>query len=69
MKTALKRENDKFSAMTLKPVLDPIGLENRPINAKLWAITHENVPKTRKRQDFSHNSQTFLRSNRPCKSP
>ena len=69
MKTALKHENDKFSAMTLKPVSGPIGLGNRPTSAKLWAITHENGPKMRKRQVFSHDSQTFLRSNRPFKSP
>ena len=48
MKTALKLQNDKFSAMTLKPVSGPIGLGNRPRSAKLWAITHENNPKTRK---------------------
>ena len=42
MKTALKRENDKFSPMTLKPVSGPIGLGNRPKKPKLWAIAHEN---------------------------
>ena len=68
MKTALKRENDKFSAMTRKPVSGPIGLGNRPISPKLWAITHENRPKTRKRIVFSHDSQTCARSNMPCKS-
>ena len=50
MKTALKRENDKFSAMTLKPVSGPIGVGNHIRSAKLWAITHENDTKTRKRQ-------------------
>ena len=43
---ALERENDKFSAMTLKPVSDPIGLGNLPTSAKLWALAHENDPKT-----------------------
>ena len=41
MKTALKRGNDKFSAMTLKSVSGPIGLGNRPTSAKSWAIIHE----------------------------
>ena len=69
MKTALKGENDKFSAMTLKPVSGLTFLVNRPRTPKLWAIAHENGPKTRKRQVFSHDSQTCLRSNMPCKSP
>ena len=46
MKTALKDENDKFSAMTLKPVSGPICLGNRPKRPKLWAIAHENGSKT-----------------------
>ena len=66
---ALKRENDKFSAMTLDPVSGPIGLGNHPRSPKLWAIAHENNTKTRKRKVFSHDSQTCLRSNRPCESP
>ena len=45
MKIALKRENDKFSAMTLKPVSGPIGLGNCPRRPKLWAIAHENGSK------------------------
>ena len=69
MKTTLKGENDKFSAMTLKPVSGPIGLGNCPIRPKLWPIAHENSPKTRKRQDFSYDSQTCLWSNMPFKSP
>ena len=69
MKTALKRENDKFSVMTLKPVSGPIGLGNRPRIPKLWAKTLENSPKMRKRQVFSHDSQTCLWSNMPCKLP
>ena len=48
MKTALKGENDKVLAMTLKPVLGPIGLGNGPRSPKLWAIAHEISPKTRK---------------------
>ena len=45
MKTALKRKNDKFLVMTLKPVSGPIGLWNRPRSPKLWAMTHENGSK------------------------
>ena len=41
----LKRENDKFSAMTLKPLSGPIGLGNRPRRPKLWPIAHENGSK------------------------
>ena len=37
MKTALKRENDKFSAMTLKTVSSRIGLGNGPRRPKFWA--------------------------------
>ena len=47
MKMAIERENDKFLAMTLKPLSGPIGLGNRPTSAKLWTITNENGPKTR----------------------
>ena len=35
MKTTLKGENDKFSAMTLKYVSGPIGLGNRPRSLKI----------------------------------
>ena len=53
MKMALPRENDKFSAMTLKPVSGPIGLRNRPKKPKIKSIAHENGLKTRKQQVFS----------------
>ena len=46
MKTALKDENDKFSAMTLKPVSGLTFLVNRPRTPKLWAIAHENGSKS-----------------------
>ena len=69
MKIAQKRENDKFSAMTRKPISGPMGLGNHPRSPKLWAITNENNPKTRKRQVFSYDSQTCLWSNMPSKSP
>ena len=62
MKTALKRENGKFSAMSLKPVSGLIGLGNRPRIPNLWAIAHENSLTTRKRQVFNHNSQTCIES-------
>ena len=45
MKTAVKGENDMFSAMTLISVSGPIGLGNRPRSPKLWAIAHENGSK------------------------
>ena len=46
MKTALKGENDKFSAMTLKPVSGLTCLVNRPRTPKPCAIAHENGSKT-----------------------
>ena len=52
MKMTLKRENDKFSTMTLKPLSGPICLINRPKTPKLWAITHENDSK-RENDKFS----------------
>ena len=65
MKTALKGGNDKFSAMTLKPVPSPIDFGTCPRILKLWDIAHENGPKSRKRQIFSYDSQTCIGSNRP----
>ena len=55
--------------MTLKPISGLIGLGNRPRIPKLWAMTLEYILERRKRQVFSHDSQTCLRSNIPCKSP
>ena len=52
MKTALKRENDKFLAMTLKPDSGLTFLINRPRTPKLWAIAHENGSK-RENDKFS----------------
>ena len=52
MKTTLKRENDKFLAMNLKPISGRTGLVNRPKTPKLWAIAQENGPK-REKDKFS----------------
>ena len=52
MKTALKGENDKFLAMTLKLVSGLTCLVNRPRTSKLWAIAHENGSK-RENDKFS----------------
>ena len=46
MKMALKRGNDKFLAITLKHFSGLTGLVNRPQTPKLWAIAHENGPRT-----------------------
>jgi hypothetical protein len=48
MKTALKRKNDEFLAMPLKHVLSVMDLVNHSGTPKLWAIAHENSPKTQK---------------------
>ena len=52
MKTTIKRENDKFSAMALKPVSGLTCLVNHPRTPKLWAIAHENGSK-RENDKFS----------------
>ena len=62
VKTTIKHENDKFMLITLKHVSGLKVDVNRPGTIKLWAITHENDHKTRKRQAFGHNSQTCIRS-------
>ena len=46
MKMALKGENDKFSAMTLKLDSGLTFIVNRPRTPKLWAIGHNNGSKT-----------------------
>jgi hypothetical protein len=43
---ALKRKNDEFLVMPLKHVLSVMDLVNHDGTAKLWAIAHENGPKT-----------------------
>jgi hypothetical protein len=48
MKTALKRKNDEFLVMPLKHVLSVMELVNHYGTPKLWAIAHENGPKTQK---------------------
>ena len=59
MKKNLKRENDKFLAMTLKPFSGLIGLVNCPRTPKWWAISHDKGLKTRKRQVLSHDFQNL----------
>jgi hypothetical protein len=46
MKTALKHKKDEFLFMPLKHVLSVMGLVNHPRTPKLWAMAHENGPKT-----------------------
>jgi hypothetical protein len=49
MKTALKCQNDEFFVTPLKHVLGVMDLVNHYKTPKLWAIAHENGPKTQKR--------------------
>jgi formamidopyrimidine-DNA glycosylase len=58
MKMALKHKNDEFLVMPLKHVLSVMDLVNHYRTPKLWAIAHENGPKTQKRRVFGHASQT-----------
>jgi formamidopyrimidine-DNA glycosylase len=68
MKTALKRKNDEFFVIPLKNVLSVMNPVNQPGTPKLWAIAHENGPKTQKRQVFGRASQTCKECQGPCKS-
>jgi hypothetical protein len=49
MKIALKSKSNKFFVTPLKNVLGVIGHVNHPGIPKLWAIAHNNGPKTPKR--------------------
>src|SRR3954468_20662697 len=68
MKTAIKRENCEFLVISLKNVKVLSRHANPAETQKLWAITHENDHKTRKRRVFSHISQKCNGSYMPCKS-
>jgi hypothetical protein len=45
---ALKRKNDEFLVMPHKHVPSVMDLVNHSETPKLWAIAHENSPKTQK---------------------
>jgi hypothetical protein len=49
---ALKCKNDEFLVMPLKHVLSVMDLVNHYRSPKLWAIAHENGPKTQKQCVF-----------------
>jgi formamidopyrimidine-DNA glycosylase len=68
MKTALKCKNDEFLVMPLQHVLSVMDLVNHSGTPKLWAISHENGPKTQNRRVFGHASQTCTECHGPCKS-
>jgi hypothetical protein len=48
MKMGLNHKNDDFLIMPLKHVLSFMDLVNHYGTPKLWAIAHENGPKTSK---------------------
>src|SRR3954467_3992323 len=58
MKTAIKCKNGEFLVISLKHIRVLLRHANPAETQKLWAITHENDHKTRKRRVFRHNSQT-----------
>ena len=60
LETAIKRENGEFLVISLKHVRVLSRHANPAETQKLWAITHENDHKTRKRRVFRHNSQTCI---------
>ena len=68
MKMDLKRKNDKFLVLPLKHVLSVMDLVNHYGTPKLWAIAHENGPKTQKRRVFGHATQTCTECHGPYKS-
>jgi hypothetical protein len=47
-KNGHKRKNDKFFIIPLKNIQTVIFLVNLHGTPKLWAIAHENIPKTQK---------------------
>jgi hypothetical protein len=49
MKTVLKHKNNELFVTPLKNVLSVMDLVNHYGTLKLWAIAHENGPKTQKR--------------------
>jgi hypothetical protein len=49
MKTALICKNGEFFVMPLKHVLSVMGFVDHSGTPKLWAISHENLPKMQKR--------------------
>ena len=49
---AKKHENDKFWVISLQHVSGLKVVVNSPGTPKLWAITHENGPKTQKMTSF-----------------
>src|SRR4051812_10420443 len=55
MKTTIKRENNEILVISLKHVSRFTGNPNRPGGPKLWAVSHENDRKTRKRRVLGHN--------------
>ena len=54
MKMTKKHGNDEFLGITLKHVPGLKVALNSPRTIKLWAISHENGPKTQKRRVSSH---------------
>ena len=57
-----------FFVISLKHVSGLKVALNCPGTLKLWAITHENAQKTRKRHVSVHSSKTCNESYEPCKS-
>jgi hypothetical protein len=49
---ALKHKKGEFLVVPVKHVLSVMGLVNHPGIPKLWAIAHENDPKTKKNYEF-----------------
>ena len=67
MKSAVKRENDLFLVITLKPLSGLMVIVNRPRTTKLWVIARENGNKARKQRIFGHLTQTCIGSYGRCK--
>ena len=69
MKTAIKRENDKFLLMNLKHVSGLTVIGNLSQTTKLWGIACENGHSVRKSRVCGHNSQTCIGFYDRCRSP
>jgi hypothetical protein len=46
MKTSINAKTTNFFVMPLKHVQSVMEIVNHPVTPKLWAIAHENGPKT-----------------------
>jgi hypothetical protein len=69
MEMAITRKNDEFFVMSLKHVPSVMDLVNQSRTPKLWAMAHENGPKTQIRRVFCNPSKNVLSVMYPVNQP